>query len=79
MVRTIAATDAAFCSALLVTFGRVNDTSGQHIAIFFLVSIKAVTNLAGAEDLVDDDTAFQAGVQSDLTDRLFQCFQNNAE
>ena len=55
--------------------GGINDTGGDHINISLIVSIKAVADLSGTNDLVDDNGAFKTCVLSDLTNRLFKCLE----
>ena len=53
--------------------GRVNNAGFDHIVnIFFLLGVIAVVGLAGLQNVVDDNAAFQASVCGDLAQRSFQ-------
>ena len=58
--------------------GRVNDALFDHVAVGFVVGVKAVALLAGGHDLVYDDGAFEAGVFRDLANRSFQSLYDDA-
>ena len=65
VVRKVEATLVAFCRALLVTFGRIQDTCFYHVYILFFVCVEADANL-GLSYFVDDNGAFQTCVCSDV-------------
>ena len=77
VVRTIEATEAAFSSALLVTFVGSTIPCFDHIAVGLIVCIKAVANFVSIDDFVNDNAALEACVFRDLANRLFECFAHD--
>ena len=78
VVSTVAATEAAFCSALRVTLVGSMMPRLNHIDVLVVQRVIAVARLLGALDLLDDDGAFHARVGRDLANRLFQRAQDDA-
>src|ERR1700676_3144872 len=79
VVTSSAATEAASCSAVRTTLGRVDDAVGDHVDIFLGLRIEAERLGLVLEDLADDDRAFDAGILGDLAERRFQRLQHDID
>ena len=69
--------DALNATRAAVEEGIVPGGGTSYINVFFVVSIEAVCDLSAVLDLVNDNRAFEACVECDLTDRLFKCLEND--
>ena len=71
VVKISEAIEAAFCNARARHFHRVNDAGVDEVDVFFGHGVEADAFAAFAH-AVDDNRAFQTGVDRDLAQRLFQ-------
>lgn len=77
VVRTVEATEEAFCRAERVTFVRVNDACVDHVAVGIGQSIVAVADGVLCLQVLNDDGALQTCVRSNLANRLLKSLQND--
>src|SRR5262249_36757847 len=59
--------------------GRIDDAHLDHVAVLGAVRVEAKVVVLGLADLADHNGAFQAGVVSDLTSRLFESALHDAD
>ena len=71
VVRIMLAIEAAFCRAER-NLGRVDYTDSHHIAVGFVVCVKAVAEFSAVHYLVNHHAAVKAGVYRNLTCRFLK-------
>jgi len=72
------AMDAAFCSARRGDFGWVDDAHLDHVAVLAVSALKPKFSSLESADLADHNGAFVAGVEGDLSGRLFESAPHDA-